>query len=42
MLKPYQIRISDELLKDVKEAAKNEERSVNAQIRFLIKKGLKK
>lgn len=41
MLKPYQIRLDDELLNDIKASAKNEERSVNAQIRFLIKKGLK-
>ena len=42
MLKPYQIRLEDELLKDIKEAAKNEERSINAQIRYLIKLGLGK
>jgi len=40
MKKPYQIRIDDELLNKVKASAKNNERSVNAEIRFLIKQAL--
>ena len=39
--KPYSIRIEQELLNKVKESAKENERSVNAEIRMLIKKGLK-
>lgn len=39
---PYQIRIDQELLDRVKESAKENERSVNAEIRYLIKQGLPK
>ena len=38
---PYQIRIDEELLNKVKKSAKDSERSVNAEIRYLIKKSLK-
>lgn len=37
---PYQIRIDQDLLDKVKKSAKENERSVNAQIRFLLKKAL--
>ena len=42
MLKPYQIRIGDELLNEIKLSAEENERSVNAEIRYLIKMALKK
>jgi len=42
MKKPYAIRIEDELLDKVKASAKENERSVNAEIRYLIKCALKK
>ena len=42
MLKPYQIRIGDELLDKVKKSAKENERSVNAEIRYLVRKALEK
>ena len=35
--KPYQIRIEEDLLQKVKEHAQLNERSVNAQIRFILK-----
>jgi len=34
---PYQIRIDQDLLDKVKKSAKEDERSVNAQIRYLLK-----
>lgn len=34
---PYQIRIDQELLDKVKKSAKDNERSVNAEIRWLIR-----
>jgi len=37
---PYQIRIDQDLLDKVKKSAKDRERSVNAEIRYLIKKAL--
>ena len=37
---PYQIRIDQELLDKVKKSAKENERSVNAEIRYLIKQSL--
>ena len=40
MKKPYQIRIDEALLDKVKKSAKNNERSVNAEIRWLIKVAL--
>ncbi len=39
---PYQIRIDQDLLDKVKKSAKDNERSVNAQIRYLIKCSLDK
>lgn len=39
---PYQIRIDQELFDKVKKSAKEDERSVNAQIRFLLKCALAK
>lgn len=39
---PYQIRIDQELLDKVKKSAKEDERSVNAQIRYLLKHALDK
>lgn len=39
---PYQIRIDQDLLEKVKKSAKDNERSVNAEIRFLIKCALDK
>jgi len=39
---PYQIRIDQDLLDKVKKSAKDNERSVNAQIRYLIKCALDK
>ena len=42
MKKPYQIRIDDELLDKVKASAKENERSVNAEIRYMIKQQLNK
>ncbi len=39
---PYQIRIDTELLNKVKESAKDNERSVNAEIRYLLKCALAK
>lgn len=41
MKKPYQIRIDEELLKQIQESAKNNDRSVNAEIRHAIKKYLR-
>jgi hypothetical protein len=40
MKTPYQIRIDEELLDKVKKSAKENERSVNAQIRYLLKTSL--
>ena len=37
---PYQIRIDQDLLDKVKKSAKDRERSVNDEIRYLIKKAL--
>lgn len=37
---PYQIRIDEDLLDKVKKSAKDNERSVNAEIRWLIKVAL--
>jgi len=37
---PCQIRIDEDLLDKVKQSAKDNERSVNAEIRYLIKKSL--
>ena len=37
---PYQIRIDKDLLEKVKKSAKENERSVNAEIRYLIKQSL--
>ncbi len=37
---PYQIRLGEELLNKVKSSAKKNERSVNAEIRFILKKYL--
>jgi hypothetical protein len=42
MKQPYQIRIDTELLDKVKESAKKNERSVNAEIRYLLKCALAK
>ena len=42
MKKPYQIRLEDKLLDLVKASAKKNERSVNAEIRFILKKELNK
>lgn len=42
MKQPYQIRIDTELLDKVKESAKENERSVNAEIRYLLKCALAK
>ena len=39
---PYQIRIDQELLDKVKKSAKDNERSVNAEIRWLIRCALDK
>ena len=39
---PYQIRIDQDLLDKVKKSAKDNERSVNAEIRYLIKCALDK
>lgn len=39
---PYQIRIQPELLDEVRASAKKNERSVNAEMRFLIKMALQK
>ena len=39
---PYQIRIDQDLLDKVKKSAKDNERSVNAEIRYLIKCALVK
>lgn len=39
---PYQIRIDENLLDKVKQSAKDNERSVNAEIRYLIKCALDK
>lgn len=39
---PYQIRIDQDLLDKVKNSAKDNERSVNAEIRYLIKCALDK
>lgn len=39
---PYQIRIDQELLDKVKKSSKDNERSVNAEIRYLIKLSLEK
>jgi len=39
---PYQIRIDQDLLDKVKQSAKDNERSVNAEIRYLIKSALDK
>ena len=39
---PYQVRIDQELLDKVKKSAKEDERSVNAQIRYLLKRALDK
>lgn len=39
-MKPYAIRIEEDLLDKLRERAKEEDRSVNAQIRHYIKKGL--
>lgn len=40
MKTPYQIRIDQDLLDKVKKSAKDNERSVNAQIRYILKKYL--
>lgn len=37
---PYQIRIDKDLLDKVKKSAKDNDRSVNAQIRYILKKYL--
>jgi len=39
---PYQIRIEQDLLDKIKKSAKDNERSVNAEIRYLIKCALDK
>jgi len=39
---PYQIRIDQDLLDKVKQSAKDNERSVNAEIRWLIRCALDK
>lgn len=39
---PYQIRIDQDLLDKVKKSAKDNERSVNAEIRWLIRCALDK
>jgi len=39
---PYQIRIDRDLLDKVKKSAKDNERSVNAEIRYLLKCALDK
>lgn len=42
MKTPYQIRIDQDLLDRVKKSAKENERSVNAEIRYLLKSALNK
>ena len=42
MKTPYQIRIDEELLEKIKKSAKDNERSVNAEIRFLLRCALEK
>lgn len=42
MKTPYQIRIDEELLEKIKKSAKDNERSVNAEVRFLLRCALEK
>lgn len=42
MKTPYQIRIDEDLLEKIKKSAKDNERSVNAEIRFLLRCALEK
>jgi hypothetical protein len=38
---PFQIRIDEDLLEKVRESANESERTINAEMRYLIKLGLK-
>lgn len=42
MLKPYQIRIDENLLNKLKESAKKNTRSVNSEIRHILKMNFEK
>ncbi len=42
MKKPYQLRLDEEMIQEVKKRAKENDRSVNAEFRQLIRKALEK